>query len=105
MSACVNPRVGLQLSRMSRKYTIYLNMSLVGGIWVEIIWHFGEDRAEKRTLAAGTGWGRGQWWREREQRRWRRGGDGDKIVGMGRGLLSPFVNKKFNNCFLATQAG
>jgi len=85
MSACVNPRVGLQLSRMSRKYTIYLNMSLLGGIWVEIIWHLGGDRAEKRTVAAGTGtvvagtgWGWGQ-------RRWGRGGDGDKIVGMGWG--------------------
>ena len=59
MSACVNPRVGLQPSRMSRKYTIYLNMSLLGGTWVEIIWHFGGDRVEK-----------GQWRRGR-------GGDGD----------------------------
>jgi len=65
---------------MSRKYTIYLNMSLVGGIWVEIIWHFGEDRAEKRTLAAGTGWGRGQWWRERGGNGNNGGGDG---VAMG----------------------
>jgi len=52
---------------------------------VEIIWHFGGDRAEKRTMAAETGtvvagtrWGRGQ-------RRWGLGGDGDKIVGMGCG--------------------
>ena len=74
VSACVNPRVGLQLSRMSRKYTIYLNMSLLCGIWVEIMWHFGRDRAEKRTVAAGTG-----------TTAVRRGGDKDKIVGMGLG--------------------
>ena len=55
MSACVNPRVGLQLSRMSRKYTIYLNMSLIGGIWMDIIWHFGGDRAEKRQWRRGRG--------------------------------------------------
>jgi len=48
---------------MSRKYTIYLNMSLIGGIWVDIIWHFGGDRAEKRQ------WRRG------------RGGDGDSGGG------------------------
>jgi len=77
MSACVDPRVGLQLSRMSRKYTIHLNMSLFGGIWVEIVWHFGGDRAEKRKDSGGgdgTGWGRGQWWRERS-------GDGDNGGG------------------------
>ena len=44
-------------------------MSLLGGIWVEIIWHFGGDRAEKDsgggngvgtgTTAVGTGWGWG----------------------------------------------
>ena len=78
MSACVNPTVCL--SRMSRKYTIYLNMSLLGGICVEIIWHFDGDRAEKRTVAAGTGWGRGQWWRERGGNGYNGGGNG---VGMG----------------------
>ena len=43
---------------------------------MEIIWPFGGDRAEKRTVVAGTGCRRGQ-------RRWRRGGNGDKIVEMG----------------------
>jgi len=47
MSACVNPRVGLQLSLMSRKHIIYLNISLPRGIGVDIIWYLGTVKCAK----------------------------------------------------------
>jgi len=50
-------RVGLQLSHMSQKCTICLNMGFPCEIGVEIIWQFGGHRAGKRTVVVRMRWG------------------------------------------------